>query len=200
MISRLAFLLTIVVAAMLPGIARGETPVDDSGRYQLVFVGDSVEVTELFRNHAGLRSLAAKCAIHHFKADSTIFQARYANSMPAGSSQPALIFARPDSGVLYLATRDSLPTTGDALFDVLKSAYRIAGEGPDAAEVRDGGRGRLGGRLIDTLDKLPALTRDLSGINESLSRLKSDSLILIALAVIAAMLLAILLTPNQPKS
>ncbi|TWU19542.1 hypothetical protein [Allorhodopirellula heiligendammensis] len=196
MFLRFAFL--VCVALLSCSVSPAGTPADDSGRYQLIFVGDSGEFAEFFREHSGLRSLASKCRVVRYSVDDTLFKTRFAKSMPAGSSPPAFIFARPDSGVLYLATRDSLPASADAFYSDLRTCYRLAGEGSDGAETRDGGRARLGGRLLDSLGKLPAIRRELDGINSSLSRIRSDSAVLVALAVVAALLLAHLLTPPRP--
>jgi hypothetical protein len=184
---------TIIIAVvgwMSCSDASAQKLVDDSKLYKIVMVDPTSNMEDWFADHAGLRTLSQRCMIHRFKSTDTLFRARYAKSMPSGSASPAIIFTRPDSGVLYLATADTLPSSADQLYDEMQSAYRLAGEGPHADKVESTGMVAEDRPLIDTARKLGDVSDQIADLSELLRSIKSDTLLWIAIAVLSAITLS----------
>ncbi len=172
-----------------------DEPVDDSENYQLVFIGDTAGIARWFEDHGGLAKLASRCHVSHYKTADTLFRERYTDAMPPGTSAPAIVFARPDSGVIYCATRDTMPITAATMFAEMGEAYRLSGE--TGGTVKEGRPWRPGDRLRDTIDKIPTIRGTVADLDKTLRDLKTDSLILIVLAIIAALLGARLFDPPR---
>ncbi|TWT91410.1 hypothetical protein [Neorhodopirellula pilleata] len=192
-----------VVSVILASTADAQTMPPRPAKYQLVLVDEPPGVADWFRDHDGLLALAKRCDCSRLQSRSDLFRYRYAKSMPSGSSPPAIVFARPDSGVLYVATRDTLPTSADALYAELQASYRLAGEGPHASEIsaQRGDRWRPGDRLRDTRDKLDTAGVAIDQLGEIVAQLRESTWLLNAIAAGLAVLIANALTsPRASRS
>lgn len=189
-----AILIFAIAMAIAPTSATAQ-PKLDNNRYQLVFVGNVDAVAPWFEDHDGLADLKRRCAVLDFQPTDTLFRVRYAGDMPAGSRPPAIVFARPDSGVLYCATRDTMPASAEQLFREIRDSYKMAQERPSHADTsprfsddrRSGLRrdsSRLSGSgVVDTVAKLPSIRSPLNRLNETMQVIKYFLAALVAVMV-----------------
>lgn len=112
----------LLASALLAGNARAtDLPANDSGRHQLITVGD---VSAWFSESPDLAKLRAATAHTHFSTpDKPLYRARYESIL--GNAAPIVAYLRPDGGVIYFADRYNLPAR-DQLFARIKAAHVLA--------------------------------------------------------------------------
>jgi hypothetical protein len=95
-------------------------------RYSLtVFVSSdrqSQEILNWLNTDPALVKLKKSVDYQAYGQGNALYQARYANTMPAGNF-PALIFADPTGGYVYVATTGNMPTTASGLMQSIRDAY-----------------------------------------------------------------------------
>ena len=95
-------------------------------RYSLtVFVStdrQSQEILNWLNTDPALVKFKKSVDYQAYGQGNALYQARYANTMPAGNF-PALIFADPTGGHVYVATTGNMPTTASGLMASIRDSY-----------------------------------------------------------------------------
>lgn len=190
-----------IAAATMRDATAAELP-EDGNKYQLIFVDSPADVMQWFREHKTLNQLAFRCKVIQYKSTDVLFRSRYSRAMPTGSAPPAFLFARGDSGVLYVATRDTMPTSADQLYRELKDAYRLAGEDTYAASIdaQPGKQWRPGDRIRESREKLTGIRLAIDQLTEAAGRLHESSWLVNAIAAGLAIFIVNLLTAPKVRT
>lgn len=93
-----------------------------------IFVGTDPQSKALlswFNTDAALVGLKKKCNFHAYGNGNELYKQRYATYVPVASF-PAILFTRHDGGHIYIANRDTLPSTPSELFGAMRDAYALS--------------------------------------------------------------------------
>lgn len=158
----LTMMVCSVALAQSPPTPAPSLPGDGSNHYIVIIAnqGDT-RISSWFDNHARLKQLRAKVHMVQFTPKNPLYMARYADSIPE-SELPAVLFCLPDGGVVYKASKSTLPLSADQLFDEMRAAYELAKIKPPE---------------IETVDHVESST-GLAGLAERLRRPLRDSITL----------------------
>ena len=111
-----------------------DLPANDAGKNQLIIVGQPGEApAKWFSEIPELIQTKEAVAFTLFTPTSTLFKERYQSTL--GSDFPIVAYLRPDGGVVYFADHNTLPSSGEALFQEMKAATYYAKQAKPATRV-----------------------------------------------------------------
>lgn len=111
-----------------------DLPANDAGKNQLIIVGQPGDIpAKWFNEVPELIQTREAVAFTLFTPTSTLFKERYQSTL--GTEFPIVAYLRPDGGVVYFADRNTLPTSGEGLFQEMKAAAYLAKNAKPATRV-----------------------------------------------------------------
>ena len=117
--------LLLLFCCFAPASWASELPPNDAGKNQLIIVGQPGELPARWFNEVPeLLQIRNSVAFTLFTPTSKLFRERYQATL--GTEFPIVAYLRPDGGVVYFADRNTLPTSGGALFQELRAAAFLA--------------------------------------------------------------------------
>ncbi len=118
-------ILLLFLCGLAPFASAADLPANDAGKNQLIVVGQPGEVpAKWFNEVPELVQVKNAVAFTLFTPTSKLFKERYQSTL--GTDFPIVAYLRPDGGVVYFADRNTLPTSGTALFQEMKAAAFLA--------------------------------------------------------------------------
>ncbi|HUP82353.1 MAG TPA: hypothetical protein VM260_27615 [Pirellula sp.] len=131
---RRLFLLLVALRGCASLAIAADLPANDAGKNQLIIVGQPGEIpAKWFSEIPELIQTKEAVAFTLFTPTSALFNERYQATL--GTNFPIVAYLRPDGGVVYFADRNTLPTSGEALFQEMKAATYFAKNAKPAMRV-----------------------------------------------------------------
>ncbi len=122
---RTLLLQLVLIGAVASSAFASDLPANDAGKNQLIIVGQPGELpARWFNDVPELVQVRNAVAFTLFTPTSKLYRERYQSTL--GTEFPIVAYLRPDGGVVYFADRNTLPTSGPALFQELKAAAFLA--------------------------------------------------------------------------
>ncbi len=128
-------LLLVIAFCGFASIANAaDLPANDAGKNQLIIVGQPGDIpAKWFNEIPELIQTREAVAFTLFTPTSMLFKERYQSTL--GTDFPIVAYLRPDGGVVYFADRNTLPTSGEGLFQEMKAAAYLAKNAKPATRV-----------------------------------------------------------------
>lgn len=118
-------LLIVLSFASFPATCLAWDQIDDSGKYQIVVIGDKNSAPATwFDTDPGLKDVKAKVHFMVLTESMELYKQRYASLI--SGQKPLILFEQPDGGIVYAAAADTCPQTPQALLEALKHHFALA--------------------------------------------------------------------------